>query len=242
MAITGEIFRQNLTELLEESPSLSPELHVLAVDDSLVDRHVIERLLKVSSCKVTVVESGRRALQYLGLDGETGSLGLDVSEFWYLVCGVVLTLVSAKVNLIMTDYSMPGMTGYELLKKIKVCSVFDFYPAKGVFCYWDNSFYLRIDDCRESSMFREIPVVIMSSENVLTRIDRCLEEGAEEFLLKPIKLSDVRRLKDFIMKGKVKEVEKKSLKRSTIVCNILTHLSTMRSVTIIALTIILKEG
>ncbi|XP_052734590.1 two-component response regulator ARR5 isoform X2 [Vigna angularis] len=168
MAITGEIFRQNLTELLEESPSGSPELHVLAVDDSLVDRNVIERLLKVSSCKVTIVESGTRALQYLGLEGETGSLGLD----------------SAKVNLIMTDYSMPGMTGYELLKKIK-----------------------------ESSVFREIPVVIMSSENALTRIDRCLEEGAEEFLLKPVKLSDVRRLKDFIMKGKVKDVEKKSLKR-----------------------------
>ncbi|KOM33211.1 hypothetical protein LR48_Vigan01g276700 [Vigna angularis] len=158
MAITGEIFRQNLTELLEESPSGSPELHVLAVDDSLVDRNVIERLLKVSSCKVTIVESGTRALQYLGLEGETGSLGLD----------------SAKVNLIMTDYSMPGMTGYELLKKIKVCSVFDFYPPKVVLC---------------------------------------LEEGAEEFLLKPVKLSDVRRLKDFIMKGKVKDVEKKSLKR-----------------------------
>lgn len=27
------------------------ELHVLAVDDSLVDRKVIERLLKISSCK-----------------------------------------------------------------------------------------------------------------------------------------------------------------------------------------------
>ena len=25
-----------------------------------------------------------------------------------------------KINLIMTDYSMPGMTGYELMKKIKV--------------------------------------------------------------------------------------------------------------------------
>ncbi|KAH1117640.1 hypothetical protein AAZX31_17G091100 [Glycine max] len=168
MAITGDIFRQSITEMLAESPSGAPELHVLAVDDSLVDRKVIERLLKISSCKVTVVESGTRALQYLGLEGENGSLGFD----------------SVKVNLIMTDYSMPGMTGYELLKKIK-----------------------------ESSVFREIPVVIMSSENVLTRIDRCLEEGAEDFLLKPVKLSDVRRLKDFIMKGKVKEGEKISHKR-----------------------------
>lgn len=48
-----------------------------------------------------------------------------------------------KVDLIITDYCMPGMTGYELLKKIK-----------------------------ESSTFKEIPVVIMSSENVLARIDR----------------------------------------------------------------------
>ncbi|RHN63556.1 putative response regulator and transcription factor RR-A-type family [Medicago truncatula] len=168
MDAAGEIFRSNLTELMEESPSGAGELHVLAVDDSLVDRKVIERLLKISSCKVTVVESARRALQFLGLDGENSDVAFD----------------AVKVNLIMTDYSMPGMTGYELLKKIK-----------------------------ESSVFREIPVVIMSSENVLTRIDRCLEEGAEDFLLKPVKLSDVRRLKDFIMRGEVKDGEKCSLKR-----------------------------
>lgn len=89
------------------------ELHVLAVDDSLVDRKVIERLLKISSCKgliffflnwgsfgsgiwcnsvclsvemlffflifaVTAVESGRRALQYLGLDGDKNAVGFDV--------------------------------------------------------------------------------------------------------------------------------------------------------------------
>ncbi|KAK4394581.1 Two-component response regulator ARR5 [Sesamum angolense] len=110
----------------------------------------------------------RRALQYLGLDGEKSSVGFD----------------ELKVNLIMTDYSMPGMTGYELLKKIK-----------------------------GSSKLREIPVVIMSSENVLARIDRCLEEGAEEFLVKPVKLSDVERLRDFILKGDEKNEREFSHKR-----------------------------
>ncbi|PON31195.1 Two-component response regulator [Parasponia andersonii] len=161
MAVAGEVLRRSLPENVDISDgSGSGELHVLAVDDSLVDRKVIERLLKISSCKVTAVESGTRALQYLGLDGEKSSVGFD----------------GLKVNLIMTDYSMPGMTGYELLKKIK-----------------------------ESSAFREVPVVIMSSENIVTRIDRCLEEGAEEFIVKPVKLSDVKRLTNFVMKGEGKE-------------------------------------
>ncbi|XP_074353427.1 two-component response regulator ARR5-like isoform X2 [Apium graveolens] len=142
---------------MAETASRPKELHVLAVDDSLVDRKVIERLLKISSCKVTAVESGSSALQYLGLDGEKSSVGFDED---------------LKVNLIITDYSMPGMTGYELLKKLKT-----------------------------SSALKRIPVVIMSSENIMTRIDRCLEEGAEDFLVKPVKLSDVERLKDYMLKG-----------------------------------------
>ncbi|KAG5219219.1 two-component response regulator [Salix suchowensis] len=159
MAMAGEILRRSLTDevgVSKGSVSGSEELHVLAVDDSFVDMKVIERLLKISSCKVTVVESVSRALQYLGLDGEKSSVGFN----------------DLKINLIMTNYSMLGMTGYELLKKIK-----------------------------ESSAFREIPVVIMSSENILTRIDRCLEEGAEEYIIKPVKLSDVKRIKDVIMGG-----------------------------------------
>ncbi|KAL7222922.1 hypothetical protein ACSBR1_024581 [Camellia fascicularis] len=160
----GEYLRRRSSEKVEGSDHLlssgSRELHVLAVDDSHVDRRVIERLLKISSCRVTAVESGSRALQFLGLDGEKSSVGFNGLE----------------VNLIMTDYSMPGMTGYELLKKIK-----------------------------ESSTLREIPVVIMSSENILARIHRCLEEGAEDFLVKPVKLSDVKRLKDFMLRGQGEE-------------------------------------
>lgn len=159
MSRNGVFSRRRRPERMEEAADLSAssfgshEVHVLAVDDSLVDRKVIEKLLKITSCKVTVVDSGRRALQFLGLDEEKSSVGFD----------------GLKVDLIITDYCMPGMTGYELLKIIK-----------------------------GSSTFREIPVVIMSSENVLARIDRCLEEGAEDFIVKPVKLADVKRLKDYM--------------------------------------------
>uniref|UniRef100_A0ACD5YA11 Uncharacterized protein n=1 Tax=Avena sativa TaxID=4498 RepID=A0ACD5YA11_AVESA len=117
------------------------EMHVLAVDDSVVDRAVIAKILRSSKYRVTTVESATRALELLGL-------------------GLI-----TNVNMIITDYWMPGMTGYELLKRVK-----------------------------ESSELREIPVVIMSSENVPTRISRCMEEGAEDFLLKPVRPSDVSRL------------------------------------------------
>ncbi|KAK6121947.1 hypothetical protein DH2020_022526 [Rehmannia glutinosa] len=125
------------------------EPHVLAVDDNLIDRKIVEKLLKNSSCKA---ENGQRALEYLGLGDDKQSSSNDNQ--------------ARKVNMIITDYCMPGMTGYELLKKIK-----------------------------ESSVMKDVPVVIMSSENVPTRINKCLEEGAEMFMLKPLKYSDVKKLR-----------------------------------------------
>ncbi|CAN6444052.1 unnamed protein product [Victoria cruziana] len=93
--------------------------HVLAVDDSLIDRKLIEKLLKISSYHVTSFDSGTKALEYLGVNHEI------------------------EVNLIITDYCMPGMTGYDLLKQIK-----------------------------GSSSLKDIPVVVMSSENLPSRINR----------------------------------------------------------------------
>ncbi|TKV99197.1 hypothetical protein SEVIR_8G028600v4 [Setaria viridis] len=139
--------------------------HVLAVDDSLPDRKLIERLLKTSSFHVTTVDSGSKALEFLGIHGEDSS-PVSVHE----------DQLEVAVNLIITDYCMPGMTGYDLLKKIK-----------------------------ESSSLRDIPVVIMSSENIPSRINRCLEEGADEFFLKPVRLSDMSKLKPHILKSRCKE-------------------------------------
>ncbi|XP_038700751.1 two-component response regulator ORR9-like [Tripterygium wilfordii] len=142
--------------------------HVLAVDDSRMDRKLIERLLNISSYQVTTVDSGSKALEFLGLQEHdqispnTPSISPNNQQ-------------EVEVNLIITDYCMPGMTGYDLLKKIK----------------------------ESSSPLRNIPVVIMSSENVPSRITRCLEEGAEEFFLKPVRLSDVNRLKSHMMRTKI---------------------------------------
>ncbi|XP_028068574.1 two-component response regulator ARR17-like [Camellia sinensis] len=54
--------------------------------------------------------------------------------------------------------------------------------------------------CKESSDLKEIPVVIVSSKNVSTRIKKCLEEGAQEFMLKPLQQSDVKKLRCHMMK------------------------------------------
>ncbi|KAG0528669.1 hypothetical protein BDA96_05G031700 [Sorghum bicolor] len=139
--------------------------HVLAVDDSLPDRKLIERLLKTSSFQVTTVDSGSKALQFLGIhDDDASTVSVHAHQ------------LDVAVNLIITDYCMPGMTGYDLLKKIK-----------------------------ESSSLRDIPVVIMSSENIPSRINRCLEEGADEFFLKPVRLSDMSKLKPHILKSRCRE-------------------------------------
>ena len=109
------------------------QFHVLAVDDSLVDRKWIEKLLKTSSFQGMFI----RRLNFFLFPPIILFLG-----FWLLIfCGFFWTVTvvdsvskaleflglqeaeqERKVNLIITDYSMPGMTGYDLLRKIKVSS------------------------------------------------------------------------------------------------------------------------
>lgn len=82
------------------------QLHVLAVDDSITDRTVIEKILKNSCYKVTTVDSVTSALEFLGLGDDHNIIDDSV------------------VNMIITDYSMPGMSGYDLLKRVKVILLF----------------------------------------------------------------------------------------------------------------------
>jgi two-component response regulator (ARR-A family) len=59
--------------------------HVLAVDDSLPDRKLIEMLLKTSSFHVTTVDSGSKALEFLGIHGESPPAASPVPAADHLV-------------------------------------------------------------------------------------------------------------------------------------------------------------
>lgn len=132
-------------------------VRVLVVDDSPVDRRIVELLLGNykgggAAFHVTAVDSGKKAMELLGLKGSS-SAAANANEL--------------TVDIVLTDYCMPEMTGYDLLKAIKALSS----P-------------------------NPIPVVVMSSENEPQRISRCLTAGAEDFILKPLKTKDVQRLRN----------------------------------------------
>eukprot|EP00475_Leptophrys_vorax_P029291 TRINITY_DN42846_c0_g1_i1.p1 TRINITY_DN42846_c0_g1~~TRINITY_DN42846_c0_g1_i1.p1 ORF type:complete len:318 (+),score=-2.32 TRINITY_DN42846_c0_g1_i1:103-1056(+) len=141
-------------------PSDPSNMHVLAVDDSNTERRLVEKLFSQLSCRVTVARNAHEALEILGLD-ESPSQESESGEG-----SAAEKAVSMRdFHLIVTDYSMPGMTGEDLLSRVK-----------------------------GSTALRDIPVVIMSSENVSARIRRCLSKGAHDFILKPMRIHDARRI------------------------------------------------
>lgn len=63
---------------------------ILVVDDKKAIREIIGEILKKDSYEYILCESGERALQHIG-----------------------------NINLLMTDFNMPGMNGAELARKAK---------------------------------------------------------------------------------------------------------------------------
>ncbi|CAA6660196.1 unnamed protein product [Spirodela intermedia] len=99
------------------------------------------------------VDGGKKAIEVLGLN-----YAVDDPQ----------AVNDCSIDLILTDYCMPEMNGYELLKAVK-----------------------------EHKLRKSIPVVLMSSENDPQRMTRCRAMGAEDFILKPLKAVDVQQLRHY---------------------------------------------
>ena len=105
---------------------------VLIIDDSAVMRKVILRTLKAANVNFeSVFEAG------------TGAEALTV-------------LRSHAVRLIMCDINMPGMSGLELLKKIK-----------------------------EEGLAKDVPIVMVTTEGSGQQVRQALQSGARGYIRKP---------------------------------------------------------
>ncbi|KAL0249515.1 hypothetical protein GEMRC1_004745 [Eukaryota sp. GEM-RC1] len=139
-------------------------MHVLIVDDDAVTRRSVAAMCRQCKSSTSVAENGKVAL-------------------------AILAQEHSRTDLIISDYMMPEMDGYELLKNIK-----------------------------STENFKRIPVVIMSAFDDPSMVIRCVEAGAEDYLLKPVIFATVRRRIDLVSKtistvsiDKFKELESKAL-------------------------------
>lgn len=105
-------------------------MHVLVVDDQGFWRSALEEALRERGHRVTCLESG--------------------DEAWHLLDG------PTDVDVVLTDWMMPGMTGLDLCRRIR---------------------------SRENT--RYLPVILMTSRNLREDLTTALDAGADAFLSKP---------------------------------------------------------
>jgi class 3 adenylate cyclase len=105
---------------------------ILVVDDDQGNRDLLARRLIREGFLVQTVADGQAALEILGRDS------------------------SPPIDLVLLDVMMPGIDGYEVLRRLK-----------------------------GDAMLRELPVLMISALDEVNSVVRCIELGAEDYLPKP---------------------------------------------------------
>lgn len=106
------------------------KMQILIVDDARVARQIVKNMLKEMGCLNT-------------LEAENGVAALEV-------------LARAKVEIILSDWNMPQMSGLDLLKKV-----------------------------RAAPQFRSIPFVMVTAERMESNIVQAVQEGVSGYIKKP---------------------------------------------------------
>ncbi len=111
-------------------------MKILTVDDSRMIRVIIKNTIK--------------------------SLGFDVVEAANADIALEVIEENQDINLILLDWNMPGMNGYELLKILK-----------------------------KDERFKNIPVMMVTTEGERKNVVKAIQAGAENYLTKPFTPEDL---------------------------------------------------
>ncbi len=115
-----------------EGPWGEGEHHILIVDDELINRRVLQNLLGMQAYRISACSTGFRALELLR----------DPSK---------------KIDLVLLDVMMPGMTGYEVCKTL-----------------------------RATHSVGQLPVLFLTAKSQLSDLAEGYRAGGNDFLTKPI--------------------------------------------------------
>ncbi len=116
------------------------DFNILIIDDSKTNRYIFTRYLESFGCIPFVAENGEQALEMLENQGSQN-----------------------KVDLILLDFQMPGMDGFELAGII-----------------------------RENKSWDRIPIIMLSSMSKFGDSQKCKEIGIQGYLSKPVKKDELK--------------------------------------------------
>ncbi len=106
--------------------------HILIVDDSATMRAMIKRILGMAGVPVAQLYEAGDGLAALGI------------------------LATAKVDLVLADLNMPGMTGVQMTHEM-----------------------------RQDEQLRDIPVIVISAEPNIDRLEQLKKDGVQAYVRKP---------------------------------------------------------
>lgn len=110
---------------------------ILSVDDSAIVRKIIRSTVEVLNYELLEASDGREALTILEKDYES-------------------------IKLILLDWNMPGMNGFDFLKAVK-----------------------------SHNFFKRIPVMMITTESEKENIIKAVQAGISNYLLKPFKTEEL---------------------------------------------------
>ncbi|WLT30257.1 response regulator [Geothrix sp. PMB-07] len=115
-------------------------LKILVVDDDPITRRLVRAALEMDGFEVILARDGKEGLAFFQAQAP---------------------------DLVLTDYSMPGMSGAEFTQRIRALSA-------------------------EGQTRTTVPVVVFTGHGEVEVLKDCLEAGAEDFLIKPFTIPELR--------------------------------------------------